>query len=865
MELAEPMAEHSGLMPQPEDDASPDLDWKMVAESIPHSAWIASPDGRTRYANRQSRDYTGASGSDTGDHGWAEHVHPDDLRLALRAWEETVDSGGPYACECRIRRADGAFRWHLVRALPVRGESGRVTQWIGTATDVDDHKRSAAKLQESADRLAEAQRLAHIGSWSIDARTGRRAWSDEHYRLLGYEPQAFEPDIERFFDRLHPDDAARMKAVVLAEVHRSEPWENEFRVVLPGGAVRWLAARTEPVLDRSGDVVGVHGTAQDVTERKQADEQLRMQAHLLDAVGEAVVATDLDGTVIYWGPGAEKLYGWRAEDAKGRSIIEVIPAVRTPQDPAAVGVLGSLAPGDGSTAVLELGRRNGSTFVAEITETPVRDDAGRLEAIIGISSDVSRREESLTELTLAHRTSAEALTLLATLQDEAPVGFGFVDRSFCFVRLNQELAAIIGAPLEDLVGRPVAEVRPELWGRLERIYRHVLDSGEAVRNERMAAVSTGDGVRECLASYYPVRVGEDIIGIGVVVLDVTDRARADGFRSAVMSQVADGVYTQDRDGRLMYMNSAASKMLGWTEKELRGKRMHEAVHFQSADGSPVDAAECALLTKASRGRLERSVGEAFTRKDGSVFPVAYSAAPLHAGPMVVGVAVVFRDVSEPGSSPNVIRVLIADSDRATSRSFQALLDRHEGIEVVSVATTSAAAVEDAARLSPHVLLVNFDLPDLDGLATAAIVEARSPSTNVILMTDMYDDRIALASIDAGCAGVLDKSRAWVELVSAVRAAHHGERIISQAELQRVLSQARGREHRGQAAQLTDREEEVLACIREGLPNSAVADRLGVTPNTVRNHVQRILYKLNVHSKLEAVVLTSREGVHGGRQ
>ena len=109
-------------------------------------------------------------------------------------------------------------------------------------------------------------------------------------------------------------------------------------------------------------------------------------------------------------------------------------------------------------------------------------------------------------------------------------------------------------------------------------------------------------------------------------------------------------------------------------------------------------------------RLEQSAGETFTRKDGSTFPVAYSAVPLRVGSTVEGVAVVFRDISEPGASPNVIRVLIADSDRNATTSFQALLDRHEGIFVVAVATTSASALAGAERLKPDVMLVAAELP-----------------------------------------------------------------------------------------------------------------------------------------------------------
>jgi len=226
--------------------------------------------------------------------------------------------------------------------------------------------------------------------------------------------------------------------------------------------------------------------------------------------------------------------------------------------------------------------------------------------------------------------------------------------------------------------------------------------------------------------------------------------------------------------------------------------------------------------------------------------------------------VVFRDVSEPGSSPNVISVLIVDNDRTTTASFQALLDRHEGIEVVGVATTSALAVDGARRLRPDVVLVTVELPDGDGITTTRIIRTDVPSTKVILMTRKHDDAVAIAGIEAGCAGVLDKSRAWVELVSAVRAAYHGETTISQEELQRVLAKVRRQDPSGRSTHLTNREEEVLACMREGLPNAKVAERLGISANTVRNHVQRILYKLNAHSKLEAVVATSGEGLRQGR-
>jgi len=833
--------------------------WQRIAEKIPHVVWMASATGQTEFLNQQARDYLGWPPDRSLEDLWKVIFHPDDAAGVYRTWVHAIRTRTGYTAEFRLRRFDGEYRWHCGRGLPIGDADGDATRWIGTATDIDDHKRSEAALREIDDQLEAAQRQTQVGSWYTDVVNGTHQWSAEMYRLLGCEPGQLEPHPERFLERVHTADVGSMRAVASAQRSQPEVREVELRIVLPGTGLRWLVIRSEPVLGANGEVVGVHGTAQDVTERRLAEDRLRFQANLLDAVGEAVIATDLTGTVIYWGPGAEELYGWKADEAAGRRITDLIPPVQA--SCVATDILDRLPEGQSWAGMMLLRRRDGSTFTAQITRTPVHDAEGRLVGIIAISSDVTVREEANAELERAHRTTAEALTLLDTLQREAPVGFGFVDREFRYVRLNHELASIIGAPAEDVIGRTVSDVvLPELWERLEPVYRRVLATGNAVRNQPLVGLhKLGGEVREWLASHYPVRVDDKIIGIGIVVHDVTDRARSEGFRSAVMSQVVDGVYTQDCDGLLTYMNSAASKLLGWTEDELRGKPMHEMVHFQNSDGTRVGVADCALLTEGAHGRLKRSAGESFTRKDGSTFPVAYSSVPLRTGSTVEGVAVVFRDVSEPGSSPNVIRVLLVDNDTRATASFQALLDRHEGIEVVAVATTSASAVECAGRLKPDVVLVNVELPDLDGVATAEAIRSDAPSTRIILMSDTHDDTLAVAGLEAGCAGVLDKSRAWVELVSAVRAAYHGETIISQEELQRVLSKARGGAG-GRATHLTEREEQVLACMREGLSNAQVAARLGVTSNTVRNHVQRVLYKLNVHSKLEAVVRTSRDGL-----
>ena len=264
---------------------------------------------------------------------------------------------------------------------------------------------------------------------------------------------------------------------------------------------------------------------------------------------------------------------------------------------------------------------------------------GRPRRLVGAVQDV-------TELCESERRTSETLTLMETLQSAAPVGFAFVDRDFRIVRMNEKLAEVNGSPLHEQIGLTIAEAVPDVWRQMEHVYRRVLETGEAAMNLEVARQRSGkEGSRLWLASYYPVRAEEEIIGVGVIVNDITERQEAEHFRAAVMDTMAEGLYVLDEDGRLTFMNPAASNILGWSEEDLRGKPMHPAIHSQRADGSPYPEHDCELLKVRTEGRAVRVTHDAFTRKDGTVCPVAYSAAPLMCGESVSGVVVVFRDTT----------------------------------------------------------------------------------------------------------------------------------------------------------------------------------------------------------------------------
>ena len=206
-----------------------------------------------------------------------------------------------------------------------------------------------------------------------------------------------------------------------------------------------------------------------------------------------------------------------------------------------------------------------------------------------------------------------------------------------------------------------------------------------------------------------------------------------------------------------------------------------------------------------------------------------------------------------------IGVLIVDDHRMFAESLARLLSDEPGIEVLGVAATGAHAIELVSTLHPRVVLMDYQLPDRDGVLLTAEVRRTNPEVMVVMLTGSTDDRVLLAAIDAGCSGFLTKDRAAAEVADAVRAAAVGEALISPALLARLLPKL-NRTHRSIGEDLSDREREILSFLARGWSNKVIAAELFLSVNTIRNHVQSILGKLGAHSKLEAVATAVREGI-----
>ena len=208
-----------------------------------------------------------------------------------------------------------------------------------------------------------------------------------------------------------------------------------------------------------------------------------------------------------------------------------------------------------------------------------------------------------------------------------------------------------------------------------------------------------------------------------------------------------------------------------------------------------------------------------------------------------------------------IRVLIVDDHPVFRFGLRALLQSEEGIAVVGEAASGAEAVEQAVALQPDVVLMDLNLPDINGVEATRQLLAQAPQVAVLVIT-MFDDDSLFAAMRAGARGYLLKGAEGDETLRAIRAVASGEAIFSPQAASRLVKffHQPAQPRPEPFPELTEREREILHLIAQGLTNQSIADRLVLSPKTVRNQVSIIFSKLQVADRAQAIVRARSAGL-----
>jgi PAS domain S-box-containing protein len=273
-------------------------------------------------------------------------------------------------------------------------------------------KRAQEALRRKEEELAEAQRLAQVGNWLWNTRTETLTWSEELYRIHGLDPRLPLRSYKEFERLFTPESRGRLDAATREALQTGSVQDLDLELVREDGGKRWVTARGEAVRDATGRVIYLHGTAQDITERKLADEARLRLASIVESSDDAIISKNLDGIIMTWNQGAEHIFGFTEADAVGQPITILVPSELLQEEET---ILHNARAGE-KIEHFETVRmtKEGKKIDVSLTISPLRDATGRIVGSSRIARDITERKRAEEEL----RKSEKRFRLMA---DSAPM------------------------------------------------------------------------------------------------------------------------------------------------------------------------------------------------------------------------------------------------------------------------------------------------------------------------------------------------------------------------------------------------------------------------------------------------------------
>ncbi|WP_254566340.1 PAS domain S-box protein [Oscillatoria sp. HE19RPO] len=402
------------------------------------------------FSNNQWKKFLGYDAEEIIDQEllWENRVHPEDRVQMYQELEKHIKGETEiYKNEHRVRCKDGSYKWNLAIGKIVEwDDENNPGRFIGIHSDVTDRKANELALFELTEQLQKAQRVAHLGNWSIDVTTKELTWSDEVFRILGMNPDQAEPSWTEHLEQFHPDDRAFLQARAM-EAQEGIPQNFDIRILRPDGEVRYINVRAELEF-RKNQVVRMFGTTMDITERALTENELDQSRELLrtilDALPQSVVWKDRHSVVLGCNQAFVKAFrGSSPEEFVGKTDEDFCLSVEeaTHYKNCDREVMTSDRP------LLKLvetkSNPDGSHSWIETTKIPLHDRTGQVMGIVAIFEDITERIQAEAAL----RISEEKLRSLFQL---CPLGITLNDIQGRFIEANPATSNITGYTLEEL-------------------------------------------------------------------------------------------------------------------------------------------------------------------------------------------------------------------------------------------------------------------------------------------------------------------------------------------------------------------------------------------------------------------------------
>ncbi|MEN3370015.1 MAG: hypothetical protein V7609_2158 [Verrucomicrobiota bacterium] len=587
---------------------------RLVIETVPTMAWSLRADGMVDYVNQRWRDYTGLSLEEETEEP-TRPIHPDDVPRVMEKWFVGKATGDAYEDEMRLRRADGEYRWFLVRTAPLRDEQGNIIKWFGVSIDIEDRKQVEMQSRVLIDAIPQ-----QIWSAPPDGKTDycNNRWRSytglELENLRGYGWQTM----------VHPEDRDRVLKAWRESVATGTPYEQEERHRGTDGKYRWFLARGVPMRDPQGRIVRWYGTNTDIEDRKQAEEALhrseKLFAAFMDHLPGFAWMKDIEGRYVYVNKKEAEL-GVYGDGAIGKIDAELWPAdiaaAYRANDQQVIATRKAMQ-------AVEPSLTNGDRSQMLVSKFPIFHQDGRVVMVAGAGvdiTDLTQAKDALNAQALRYKTLMETSTDSIYVLDE---NGDLQEANVAFLRQRGYTAA-------EMKGLNVADWNARLSReQLQERMRKLRDSSAVFETRHRCKDGSIFDVEVCATG---VQIGGEQL-IFCVTRDISERKQAEGrlrrseekFK-ALFDLAPVGISVLDWERNIIDANPALEQITRLSREELsRGVYLRRTI--LNGDGTPQPPHEFASALAISQNRPISNLETGIVMENGETVWVQVSVAPL---------------------------------------------------------------------------------------------------------------------------------------------------------------------------------------------------------------------------------------------